>query len=108
MDREGSDVHFIVSNGGPGHPDPDIEMEFIAAHHRYLDAFCGADPRRLKSSLTVTPLSVEKSVAEIPASGPAKKPWVVGGPSELCRSIIRADHPDLHPIWAAAQDQGWP
>jgi hypothetical protein len=46
MDREGVDVHFLVSSGGVGHPDAQAEMEFIAAQHRYLDGFCSHDPRR--------------------------------------------------------------
>ena len=103
MDREGSDVHFIVSNAGPGHPDPDIEIEFIAALNRYLDAFCSTDPRRLKSSLTVSPLSVEKSVAEIHRW--AGKPWVVAIHPSLPLDYP-LDHPDLHPIWKAAQEKG--
>ena len=103
MDREGADVHFIVSNSGPGHPDPDLEMEFIEAHHRYLDAFCSADPRRLKSSLTVTSLSVERSVAEIRRWG--DKPWVVAI-HPLLPLDYPLDHPDLNPIWAAAQEKG--
>lgn len=103
MDREGSDVHFIVSNAGPGHPDPDIEMEFIAALNRYLDAFCSTNPRRLKSSLTVSPLSVEKSVAEIHRW--ADKLWVVAIHPSLPLDYP-LDHPDLHPIWQAAQSKG--
>jgi len=103
MDREGSDVHFIVSNAGPGHPDPEIEMEFISALNRYLDAYCSTNPRRLKSSLTVSPLSVEKSVAEIHRW--ADKPWVVAIHPSLPVDYP-LDHPDLHPIWKAAQDKG--
>jgi predicted TIM-barrel fold metal-dependent hydrolase len=101
MDTEGVDVHFIVSNGGVGHADPAVEMEFIAAQHRYLNEFCGRDPRRLKSCLTVTPLSVEGSVAEIRRWG--KEPWVVAVHPSLPLDYP-LDHPDLHPIWAAAQE----
>ncbi len=102
MDMEGSDVHFIVSNGGPGHPDPEIEMEFIYAQHRYFDQFCGTNPRRLKTSLTVTPLSVEKSVEEIRRWG--DKPWAVAVHPSLPLDYP-LDHPDLHPIWKAAQEK---
>ena len=103
MDAEGSDVHFLVSNGGVNHSDDEIEMEFIAAQHRYLDAFCSRDPHRLKSCLTVTPQSVEKSVAEIRRWG--KAPWVVAVHPSLPLDYP-LDHPDLNPIWAAAQEQG--
>ncbi len=101
MDAEGVDVQFIVSNGGVGHPDPELEMEFIYAQHRYLDTFCGRDPRRLKSCLTVSPLSVEGSVAEIRKWG--KAPWVVAVHPNLPLDYP-LDHPDLLPIWAAAQE----
>ena len=103
MDTEGVDVHFIVSNGGVGHTDPAIEMEFIYAQHRYLDAFCGRDPRRLKSCLTVTPLAVEASVAEIRRWG--KSPWAVAVHPSLPLDYP-LDHPDLNPIWEATQEQG--
>jgi len=103
MDTEGVDVHFIVSNGGVGHTDPAIEMEFIYAQHRYLDAFCGRDPRRLKSCLTVTPLAVDASVAEIRRWG--KSPWVVAVHPSLPLDYP-LDHPDLNPIWEATQEQG--
>lgn len=101
MDREGVDVHFLVSSGGVGHPDAQAEMEFIAAQHRYLDGFCSHDPRRLKSCLTVTPLCVEESVAEIRRWG--KAPWAVAVHPSLPLDYP-LDHPDLYPIWAAAQD----
>ncbi|MFN4283109.1 MAG: amidohydrolase family protein [Alphaproteobacteria bacterium] len=103
MDTEGVDVHFIVSNGGVGHADPAIEMEFIYAQHRYLDAFCGRDPRRLKSCLTVTPLAVEASVAEIHRWG--KSPWAVAVHPSLPLDYP-LDHPDMNPIWEATQEQG--
>ena len=103
MDREGVDVHFLVSNGGVGHSDPEIEMEFIRAQHRYLDEFCAHDTRRLKSCLTVTPLSIDGSVEEIRRWG--KAPWVVAIHPSLPLDYP-LDHPDLNPIWAAAQERG--
>jgi hypothetical protein len=75
MDREGVDVQFIVHNCNVGHPDNDIEMEFVYAQHRFIDTFCGRDPHRLKSAIIVTPLCIEGSVAEINRWGP--KPWAV-------------------------------
>ena len=103
MDEEGTDVHFIVHSGGTGHPDPEIEKEFIYAEHRYLHEFCGRDPHRLKSHLTVGPFSIDESVAEIRRWGP--EPWVVAIQPKLPIDYP-IDHPDLHPIWAAAQEQG--
>ena len=103
MDTEGTDVHFIVHSGGTGHPDPEIEKEFIYAEHRYLHEFCGRDPHRLKSHLTVGPFSIDESVAEIKRWG--SEPWVVAVQPKLPIDYP-IDHPDLHPIWAAAQDHG--
>lgn len=103
MDTEGVDVHFIVHSGGTGHPQPELEMEFIYAEHRYLNDFCNRDPHRLKSCLTVTPYSVEGSVAEIKRWG--SQPWVVAVHPKLPIDYP-LDHPDLHPIWAAAQEHG--
>ena len=103
MDEEGSDVHFIVHSGGAGHPDPEIEMEFIYAEHRYLNDFCNCDPHRLKSGLTVTPYSIDGSVAEIKRW--SSQPWAVAVHPKLPIDYP-IDHPDMHPIWAAAQNGG--
>jgi hypothetical protein len=103
MEREGVDVHFLVSVGGVGHPDPDVEMEFVYAEHRFLHEFCSADTSRLKSCLTVTPLSIDGSVAEIHRW--AKEPWAVAVHPNLPLDYP-LDHPDLYPIWAAAQEHG--
>jgi len=103
MDEEGTDAHFIVHTGGAGHPDISLEMEFIRAEHRYLDTFCGRNPHRLKSCLTVTPLAVEESVAEIKRWGPSA--WAVAVHPKLPLDFP-LDHPDMNPIWAAVQEQG--
>lgn len=101
MDEEGVDVHFIVHTGGAGHPEPTLEMEFIGAEHRFLNDFCGTAPHRLKSCLTVTPTAVEASVAEIKRWG--SSPWAVAIHPKLPLDFP-IDHPDMNPIWAAAQD----
>jgi predicted TIM-barrel fold metal-dependent hydrolase len=101
MDEEGTDVHFIVHSGGAGHPDPEIEIEFIYAEHRFLNDFCNRNPHRLKSGLTVTPFSIEGSVEEINRWGSA--PWCVAVHPKLPIDYP-LDHPDLEPIWAAAQE----
>jgi len=103
MDEEHTDVDFIVHTGGFGHPDPELEMEFIKAEHRYLNDFCGADPHRLKSCITVYPLAVEESVKEIQHY--AKSPWAVAIHPKLPLDYP-IDHPDLLPVWAAAQEAG--
>jgi predicted TIM-barrel fold metal-dependent hydrolase len=103
MDSEGVDVHFIVHTCNIGHPDTDMEMEFVYAQHRFLNDFCGRDPHRLKTCIIVSPLSVEGSVAEIRRWGAS--PWAVAVQPKLPIDYP-IDHPDLHPIWAAAQEAG--
>ncbi|HZT08568.1 MAG TPA: amidohydrolase family protein [Chloroflexota bacterium] len=103
MDEEGTDVHFIVHTGGASHPDPTLEMEFIKAQHRYLNDFCGADPHRLKTCLTVTPKSLDASIAEVRRWG--REPWCVAIYPQLPLDYP-LDHPDLNPLWAAAADEG--
>lgn len=103
MDEEGVDVHFIVHNASARHPDPELNTEFIRAQHRFLHDFCGRDPHRLKTSLLVTPEAVEASVAEIHRWG--REPWAVAVHPELPLDFP-LDHPDMNPIWAAAQEEG--
>ncbi len=101
MDEEGSDVHFIVHTAGAGHPDPELEREFVRAEHRYMDNFCSADPARLKSCITITPTDIELSLEEIKTWG--QKRWAVAVHPKLPLDYP-IDHPDLKPVWAAACD----
>jgi predicted TIM-barrel fold metal-dependent hydrolase len=101
MDEEGTDVHTIV-HSAHGSADPEVEAEFIRAEHRYMDAFCGADPHRLKSLIVVTPRQMELSVQQIHEWG--KKPWSVGVIPSLPLDYP-IDHPDMDAIWRAAQEE---
>lgn len=103
MDTEGADVHFLVHTCSIGHPDADMDMEFVYAQHRFLNDYCSRDPARLKSCIIVGPQSVEGSVAEINRWG--KSRWAVAVQPRLPVDYP-LDHPDLHPIWAAAQAHG--
>lgn len=102
MDAEGVDVHFMVGGASAVHSDPELAMEFIRAGHRYLNDFCNADPHRLKAALTVIPAAIEQSVEEIRRWG--RSPWCVAVHPSLPLGYP-LDHPDLNPIWAAAQDE---
>jgi uncharacterized protein len=102
MDEEGVDVHLVVPHG-PEHPDADVHMEFLKAEHRFLDDFCGAYPHRLKSMLMASARRVEESVGEIKRW--AGRPWVVGVRPALPLDYP-IDHPDLDPIWQAADEAG--
>jgi len=103
MDREGVDVQLIVTHGANGHPDPDVEMAFIRAEHRFLNDYCGRDPKRLKTMIEVTPRRIEDSVKEIKRW--AREPW-----ARAIRPTLPLDypidHPDMDPIWQAADEEG--
>jgi predicted TIM-barrel fold metal-dependent hydrolase len=98
MDEEGVDVQLIVPQGYE-HPDADVQMAFLKAEHRFLDDFSSDYPERLKSLIMFSARSVDESVEEIKKWG--TKPWAVG-----VRPILPLDypidHPDLNPIWNAA------
>lgn len=101
MDTEGVDVQFMVPLGSEYHENVEVEMEFIAAQHRFMDAFCSEAPHRLKSALIPSARDPRGSVEEIKRWGAA--PWVVAIQPYLPRDYP-LDHPDLDPIWAAACD----
>src|SRR5207244_12429742 len=102
MDNEGVDVHYMVGGANPTHSDPELAIEFVRAGHRYLNDFCNTDPYRLKAGLTVIPSAVEQSVEEIRRWG--KSPWCAAVQPTLPLDYP-LDHPDLNPIWAAAQEE---
>ncbi|HLY65376.1 MAG TPA: amidohydrolase family protein [Chloroflexota bacterium] len=103
MDEEGVDVQLIVPLGANEHPDPEIEMAFIQAEHRFLNEFCGASPHRLKTMIVASARCVEDSVREIKRY--AKEPWCVAVRPALPLDYP-IDHPDLDPIWKAADEEG--
>ena len=101
MDEEGVDVEVMVPGTFTGHEDPEVDMEFIRAAHRFIDETTRAAPDRLKSLITVSAKAVEESVGEI-------KTWAG---SSWARGVFinpplgfPLDHPDLNPIWAAADE----
>jgi predicted TIM-barrel fold metal-dependent hydrolase len=103
MDEEGIDVHYLVGGGGGGHPDHELEEEFIRASHRYLNDFCMTDPHRLKAGLHVSPKHMELSIEQIHEYG--KQPWAVAIHPALPIDYP-LDHPDLDALWGAAQEEG--
>lgn len=102
MDEEGVDVQFMVPNGANGHPDVEVEMEFLRAQHRYLDAFCSYAPHRLKSAIVASSRDIPGSVQEIKRWG--KSSWAVAVHPQFPLDYP-LDHPDMDAIWAAACEQ---
>jgi uncharacterized protein len=103
MDEEGVDVHMMVPGGIPSTEDADLEMGFIRAQHRYLNDFTSKDPHRLKSLIIASGLRVEDSVKEIKKW--SRSAWAVGVEPRLALDQP-LDHPDLEPIWRAADEEG--
>ena len=101
MDEEGVDVELMVPGTFTGHEDPEVDMEFIRAAHRFIDESTRAAPDRLKSLITVSAKAVEESVGEIKTW--AGSPWARGVFINPPLGFP-LDHPDLNPIWAAADE----
>jgi predicted TIM-barrel fold metal-dependent hydrolase len=103
MEREGQDVHLLVPGAPSGHEDPVVDLGMLQALHRYLDDVCGRYPTQLKSMVVANARFIDESVAEIKKW--AGKPWVRGVHVSLPIDFP-VDHPDMDPIWAAADDAG--
>ena len=103
MDAEGQDVHMMVPGGVQSHEDPWVEAEFMRVTHRYLNDFCGTYPHRLKSLLAATPRNLDASIEEIKRWGSSR--WAVGIQPHLPVDYP-LDHPDLEPLWRAADEAG--
>jgi predicted TIM-barrel fold metal-dependent hydrolase len=108
MDDEGTDVHFLIPGSWLsliGLPDPSFEIGMIRAYHRHMADFCGQFPTRLKGLIAASTRNVDAAVQEIREWGNSK--WAVAV-KPLLPADLPADHPDLDPIWRAAQDHDLP
>ena len=103
MDEEGVDVQLMLPGLPPATDDVEIELAFIRANHRYTNDFCSRYSHRLKSLIVVSNQAIAQSVQEIRRW--ARAPWAVGIQPNLTVGFP-LDHPDLEPIWAAANEEG--
>ena len=103
MDEEGVDVQLMLPGLPPATDDVGIELAFIRANHRYTNDFCNRYSHRLKSLIVVSNRAIVESVQEIRRW--ARAPWAVGIQPNLTVGFP-LDHPDLEPIWAAADEEG--
>ena len=103
MDEEGVDVQLMLPGTPPASDDVEIEVGFIRANHRFTNDFCSKYPHRLKSLIVVSNKAIDVSVEEIKTW--ASAPWVAGIYPHLDEGVP-IDHPDLEPIWAAANEAG--
>src|SRR5207244_11706043 len=99
MDVEGVDVQLMLPGLPPASDDVAVEIGFIRANHRFTNDFCSKHPHRLKSLIVVSSRAIEPSVEEIKVW--ARAPWAAGIYPHLAEGVP-IDHPDLEPIWAAA------
>ena len=103
MDEEGVDVQLMLPGTPPASDDVEIEVGFIRANHRFTNDFCSKYSHRLKSLIVVSNKAINVSVEEIKTW--ASAPWAAGIYPHLDEGVP-IDHPDLEPIWAAANEAG--
>jgi len=103
MDEEGVDVQLMLPPTPPISDDVEIEIGFVRAGHRFTTDFCSKYPHRLKSLIVVSNKAIDVSVEEIKTW--ASAPWTAGIYPHLDEGVA-IDHPDLEPIWAAANEAG--
>ncbi|HSB62345.1 MAG TPA: amidohydrolase family protein [Vicinamibacteria bacterium] len=103
MDDEGTDAHFLVPTlwaSVVGLPDVSLETGLIRAYHRHAADFCGQFPDRLHTAIVASTRDVPEAVREIERWAGAR--WAVAV-LPLMGADVPLDHPDLEPIWRAAQ-----
>ena len=108
MDDEGTDAHFCVPTlwvSVVGLPDVELETGLIRAYHRHSNDFCGYAPSRLKTGIVASTRNPDEAVREIKQWG--RSPWAAAVLPVFGKDIP-PDHPDLEPIWAAAQEYDLP
>jgi uncharacterized protein len=104
MDDEGTDAHFLVPTlwvSAVGLPDASLEVGLIRAYHRHAADFCGQFPTRLHTAIVASTRVVDEAVREIRQWGTSK--WAVAV-IPLLGKDMPVDHPDLEPIWRAAEE----
>jgi predicted TIM-barrel fold metal-dependent hydrolase len=104
MDEEGTDTHFLVPTlwvSVVGLPDVEFETHLTRAYHRHAADFCGQFPDRLKTAIVASTRNVDEAVRQIKEWGTSK--WAAAV-IPLFAKDVPVDHPDLEPIWRAAQE----
>lgn len=104
LDIENVDVNLLLPSGWFGSftalPDLTLELAAYEAYNRWMKDYCGAFPHRLGGVILASARSVSASVREIERC--AAEPWAWG----LFPYVpygTPLDHPDLEPLWAAAE-----
>jgi predicted TIM-barrel fold metal-dependent hydrolase len=85
-------------------PSSDLLSAILRAYNDYVADFCKAYPNRLKGIAMLNVDNVEEAVRELER---VAKMGLAGAMIPV-RPILRYDHPDYEPLWAAAQDLDMP
>jgi len=105
MDLEGVDVNLMLPSGWFGTwtstDDVTLEMGMYRAYHRWMNDYCSAYPSRLGGVMLVSARDIEGSLLEIRRWAKSRWAW---GILPYAPYGMPLDHPDLEPIWAAAQE----
>lgn len=108
MDREGRDVDLIIPgtfSTAATALDDSLAKELYAAYHRYIVAYCAADPARLKATILAPAVDPQWAANEISAY--AGEPCVASV-TVILPEGMPVDDPDLYPIWSAMGDADLP
>jgi uncharacterized protein len=108
MDAEGRDIDFIIPGpwayGAPALA-PHLTRGLYSAYHRYMAAYCAADPRRLKSMILAPagdPAWAAQAITDLAAEDWVAAVW------PLLPEGLPVDDPELEPIWATANEADLP
>jgi predicted TIM-barrel fold metal-dependent hydrolase len=104
MDTEGRDIDFIIpGTWAYGAPDlePSMTRLLYRAYHRFMTDYCSADPRRLKSMIAVSGTDPQEGAQAIREYG--KYDWAAAVWPNVPLGMPM-DHPDMDPIWEAANE----
>lgn len=105
MDREGVYVNLLLPSGWfgtwGGLDDLELETSMYRGYHRWMRDYCAAFPERLTGVILVSGRDVDEGLKQIAEFGQDR--WAMGV-FVYAPVGMPLDHPDLEPIWAAAQD----
>lgn len=105
MDFEGVDVNLTFPSGWFGTfttgDDVALEASMYRAYNSWMADYCAAAPSRLGGVILVSGRDIKGSLEEIKKHG--KSPWA-WGILPYAPYGMPLDHPDLEPVWAAAQE----
>jgi predicted TIM-barrel fold metal-dependent hydrolase len=108
MDREGRDIDLIIPGTfatAVSAIEPSLALELHAAFNRYIVDYCSADPDRLKTTILAAAWAPGASAAEIRRLADER---CVASVTVVLPEGTPIDHPDLHPIWQAMDDNNLP